>query len=221
MTNELAFTAADSPQGGNERPEMDMGSIGDQDEQWYAVYTRSNFENRVATQFEARDIAYYLPLQTSIRRWNDRRKTIHMPLFSGYVFARFADSGPNRLRVLQTPGVATIIGHRPGGGIEAVPDLEISAIQKLLTSPIKWQSHPALKQGDRVRVIAGPLVGSEGIFLRHKSQTRILLSLSLLSQAVAAEIDELDVQAIDPSPERSVLKMNPQPLVQPGHSPAY
>lgn len=211
VANKFDFSYTETRQANGERAEQQMGSVEDLGEQWYAVYTRSNFEKRVATQFDARNIAYYLPLHRSVRRWNDRNKTIHTPLFSGYVFAKFADSGPNRLRILQTPGVATIVGHRPGGGIEAVRESEISAIQKLLDSPLKWEPHSTLQQGDTVRVIAGPLVGVEGIFLRHKAQSRILLSLTLLSRGVAAEIDEADVEPVDASPTRSVRPLDLQP----------
>ena len=57
---------------------------------WYAAYTSANHEKRVAEQLRLRDVEHFLPLYASLRRWKDRRVTLQMPLFPGYVFVRFA-----------------------------------------------------------------------------------------------------------------------------------
>ena len=161
---------------------------------WYAVYTRSNYEKKVASQFTLRGITTYLPLWQEVHNWSDRRKLVEVPVFRGYVFARFEDSGRNRLSILQTPGVARIVGGC--GDIEVIPDAEIHAIRKLLSSDLKCALHPFLREGDKVRVMRGPLEGIEGIFLRHKGAGRLVISVSLISQAVATEIDAQDVTAV-------------------------
>ena len=42
----------------------------------------------------------------------------------------------------------------------------------------------------------GPLAGVEGRLMRIKSQTRLVLSVELLSQSVATEVDAWDVEPI-------------------------
>ena len=163
---------------------------------WYAVYTKSNYEKKVAAQLIPRGIPNYLPVWKEVHSWTDRRKIVEVPLFRGYVFARFADLGGNRLAILQTPGVARIVGTC--GGIEPIPDAEIAAIQQLLTSGLKCAPHPFLRDGDWVRVAKGPLQGLEGLFLRQKGPTRLLISVSLISQSVAAEIETGDVELVRP-----------------------
>jgi transcription antitermination factor NusG len=162
---------------------------------WYAVYTKSNYEKKVASLLSHRGIVNYLPVWKEVHSWTDRSKVVDVPVFRGYVFARFEDSGRNRLTILQTPGVARIVGTC--GGIEPIPEGEIAAVQQLLTSGVKCAPHPFLREGDWVRVTKGPLQGVEGLFLRQKGPTRLLISVSLISQSVAAEIEAGDIQVVN------------------------
>jgi transcription antitermination factor NusG len=58
------------------------------------------------------------------------------------------------------------------------------------------EPHPFLKCGDRVRVKSGPLEGVEGILTRKKNLFRLVLSVELLRQAVALDIDAYLVEKI-------------------------
>lgn len=168
---------------------------------WYAVYTRSNFEKRVAAELDARPIENYLPLVSEWHQWKDRKKLVEAPVFAGYVFARFADSPQNRLRVLQTAGTVRILGQREQ--IEPIPDREIESIQRLLKANVPCFAHPFLREGAWVRVKRGALKDLEGLLVRVKSKTRLVLSITLLSQSVATEIDISDVEVTRPRPKRA------------------
>ncbi|PLX13984.1 MAG: hypothetical protein C0598_02415 [Marinilabiliales bacterium] len=39
---------------------------------WYAVYVKSRSEKRVAKEFEALNINYYLPFMKKLKVWSDR-----------------------------------------------------------------------------------------------------------------------------------------------------
>src|ERR1700675_2118584 len=73
------------------------------EQHWYAAYTCANHEKRVAAEIEARDVEHFLPVYASVRRWKDRRVSLELPLFPGYVFVRLALR--DQLRVLQIPSV--------------------------------------------------------------------------------------------------------------------
>jgi transcription antitermination factor NusG len=163
---------------------------------WYAAHTRSNFEHRVAAELAGRGVENYLPLFREVHRWKDRKKQVDLPIFPGYVFARFADTSECRLRILKALGVVRILG--PGERIEPVPDAEIEAVRKLLGSGVAAFSHPFLREGDWVRVKRGPLKHVEGLLVRVKSQARLVLSVNVLSQSVATEIDAADVAVVRP-----------------------
>lgn len=156
---------------------------------WYAVYTNSNHEKRVAKQLEERHIEHLLPLYDSVRRWKDRRVRLQMPLFPGYIFVRFALS--DRLHILQIPSVAHVVSF--GGHPVAVPESDIQAIQNCLNNGHHVEPHPYLQSGRRARVSSGPLRGLEGIVLRRKNRTRFILSFDLIMRSVAVEIDDVDL----------------------------
>jgi transcription antitermination factor NusG len=159
---------------------------------WYAAYTSANHEKRVAEQFALRSVEHFLPLYASVRRWKDRRVRLELPLFPGYVFVRLALS--DRLRLLQVPGVAKLVGFN--GTPTALPGEEIEALKKGLVSGVRAEPHPFLSVGRRVRVKAGPLEGVEGIVIRRKNSLRLVISLDLIGRAAAVEIDAADLEGI-------------------------
>jgi transcription antitermination factor NusG len=161
-------------------------------ERWYAVHTRSNFETQVAGQLASKGVENYLPAYEETRQWKDRKKKITVPLFSGYLFAHFEDTAEERVSVLATSGVAGILGW--GGRLEPVQDEELAAIRNLLSTRSNSMPHPFLREGDWVRVKRGPLKGLEGYLVRSKGGSRLVLSVSVLAQSVAAELDASDVE---------------------------
>lgn len=185
-----------------------MNEIGLQDganqgSPWWAVYTRHQHEKAVAQVLTTKGFEVYLPLYDSVRRWKDRSKTISLPLFPCYVFMR---GGMNRrLHVLTTPGVHTILYN--GDRVAIIPGEEIDAIRTAVHSPYRVEPHPFLRCGESVRVIRGSLEGVEGVLVRKKSLYRLVLSVEMLAQSVAVEIDAADVE---PAKDKGVSRMLPR-----------
>lgn len=159
---------------------------------WYAAYTCPRHEKNVAEQLIKRQIGSFLPLYSSVRRWKDRRKRIDLPLFPGYVFVQM--TARNRLDILRLPGVVQLVCFQ--GMPAAIAPAEIDALRRGTTGAVVVQPHPYLKEGRKVRIINGPMAGTEGIFVRRKQQTRLVISISLIQRSVAMEISEADVEAI-------------------------
>ena len=156
---------------------------------WCAVYTRHQHEKSIGEMLQAKGFEVFLPLYESTRRWKDRQKILSLPLFPCYVFVRGAHE--RRLPVLTTPGVHMIISR--GERVATVPDEEIEAIRRTVEGPFSVEPHPFLRCGERVRVIRGSLEGVEGVLTRKKNLYRLVLSVDMLAQSVAVEIDALDV----------------------------
>jgi transcription antitermination factor NusG len=159
---------------------------------WYAVYTCSRHEKRVAQQLEERGIDHFLPVYRSVRRWKDRKKELELVLFPGYIFVRFPLM--NRLQVLQLPGVVRFVCFN--GQPAALPAGDIEALRNGLSEKLRVENHPFLTVGRRVRVISGPLAGAEGILVRRRSNSRLVISIEAIMRSVAVEIDEADVVPI-------------------------
>lgn len=159
---------------------------------WYALYTRHQHEKVVHRILTGKGFDAFLPLYDTAHQWKDRVKRVSLPLFPCYVFLR----GPltQWLPVLTTPGVHTVVGF--GGEPASISSGEIEAIRMVVESSVKVEPHPFLKCGDKVRVLAGPLRGLEGILLRKKNWCKLLLSVDMLQRSVAVEIDAAMVQRV-------------------------
>ena len=160
---------------------------------WWALYTRHQHEKTVAEILRTKGVEVFLPLYASVRRWKDRNKILQMPLFPGYVFVRGVVA--QRLHVMTTPGVHMILSQ--GDRAALIPEDEIQAIRQTIEGNYHVEPHPFLKCGERVRVKRGSLCGVEGILVRKKNVFRLVLSVQMLAQAVAVEIDAADVEPVD------------------------
>jgi len=159
---------------------------------WFAAYTSANHEKRVALQLSVRSVEHFLPVYSSVRRWKDRRVTLDLPLFPGYVFVRLALR--DRLRVLQIPGLAYLVAF--DGTPSPLPDSEIDSLRSSLAGGIRVQPHPYLTIGRRIAVKSGPMAGFHGILVRRKGLSRLVVSLDLIQRSMAVEIDEADLEPL-------------------------
>jgi len=153
---------------------------------WFALRIRSKHEVMVATALHSKGYEEFLPLYRSRRRWSDRFKETHRPLFPGYVFCRFDVN--RRLPILVTPAVMLIVGS--GKTPLPVDDAEIATLQSIVKSGLKAQPWPFLQVGQRVRIDQGALEGIEGVLLGLRKPHRLVVSVTLLQRSVAVEIDD-------------------------------
>jgi transcription antitermination factor NusG len=156
---------------------------------WYACRTRSRAEKKVLTALESRRVEAYLPLIPRDRQWADRIKKVHFPLFPGYVFARFDLGGLGH--VIQTPGLTEIVGV--GGRPVAVSDQEIESVQALVYGVERTGLEPHasdyLVVGEAVEVIDGPFRGMQGTLLDIRGETRVVVRLGAIRQALGVEME--------------------------------
>jgi transcription antitermination factor NusG len=182
-----------------------------QDTAWCAVYTRHQHERTVEEALTGKGFEVLLPLYKSARHWNDRNKVLMLPLFPCYVFVRGGVT--RRLAVLATPGVHMIL--KCGDLVATVPDEEIDAIRKTVNGPGKVEPHPFLKCGEWARIKRGPMQGIKGILVRKKNFCRLVLSVDMVSQSIAVEVDAADVEPIVAHSRGLAVNRDPGP-----HAPA-
>jgi transcription antitermination factor NusG len=165
--NDAAFVESDGP------------------EYWYALRVRSRCEKAVQRALLARGYEQFLPLHTKRSQWSDRAKDVRFPLFPGYIFSRFDFA--RRVPLLCIPGVIHIIGN--GNMPIAIREHELKAIARFLDSGLPVTPWPYLQIGQTVVVRRGSLTGVEGILLKLKGQSRLVVSVTLLQRSVAVEIE--------------------------------
>jgi transcription antitermination factor NusG len=159
---------------------------------WHAIYVRPSHEVSVVKRFTFREIESYLPQYRVEHRWKNRcTAKVDLPLFPGYVFARIAAS--ERVRILEVPGVLFLVGT--AGRPTPIPDNDIDSLRAGLHAR-HAQPHPFLKAGERARIQRGALAGLEGFVIRSKNSLRVVISLELIMQSVAVEVDWEDLQPL-------------------------
>ena len=159
---------------------------------WYAVYTCANHEKRVAEQLARKGVEHLLPLYEAVRHWKDRRVRLEVPIFPGYVFVRVALS--EKLKILQVGGVARLVGF--GDRPVSLREEEIEGLRRGLQGALKMEPHPYLNEGQRVRIIRGPLTGVDGILVRKRGNLRLVLSIDLIMRSVVVDVDAADILPI-------------------------
>jgi len=162
--------------------------------QWYALRTRSRHEKMVADQLHQQGIENFLPLVKRTRQWSDRVKEIELPLFSGYTFVRVVLSSPDRLRVLQTHGVAGLVGTR-GAGM-AIPEAQIESLKTVIGTEVHFEERPFLQIGQRVRIQGGALDGIEGILAAHKGDRTLVISVEPIHRSLSICVEGYRVEPI-------------------------
>ena len=169
----------------------------DPDARWYAVWTRSRQEKASAGMLEGLGIEHYLPLNSELRQWSDRKQLVESPLFSGYLFVRTSLSYKSKLRVLKVPGIVAFVGNQSGA--LPIPDQQIEDVRTVLTARVECSVQASLHEGDRVRVVRGALAGVEGTLLRTNSTSRLFISVELIRQSLSVNVRREDVEPIDVS----------------------
>ncbi len=159
---------------------------------WYAVQTRPRHEKRIAQELRGRLLEEFLPLHRCRHRWkNGVVADLELPLFPCYLFVR--SSVRDKIRLLQLPGVVglAVCSSHP----TAIPDSDIQALRALLTVS-SAEPHPFQTAGDRVRIVAGPLAGMEGVLTGKKQKLRVVLSLDIIMRSVAVEVGDYDIEPL-------------------------
>ena len=97
-----------------------------------------------------------------------------------------------RVRVLDVPGVLSFVG--PKGEPAHLSDVEIETLRCGLHLQ-KFEPYRCLAIGQKVRINAGALAGLEGVLVRNANGLRVVITVDLIQQSVAVE---LDADAVEP-----------------------
>ena len=163
---------------------------------WYALHTYPRHEKRVYQDLGSRAIECFLPLYETVHRWKNGCKVrVELPLFPGYLFVRIDPR--QRFKALSLPGAVSMVGSVSGPW--PLPDAEIVSLRARLQSR-KFEPHPYLAVGQKVRIKSGPLADLTGFLVRQSGGLRVVISVDMIRQAAAVEVDANDVEPIGPAP---------------------
>jgi transcriptional antiterminator RfaH len=153
----------------------------DSTKRWYAVYTKSKFEKKVAQELGEKNVEYYLPLQKSLKQWSDRKKYVDEPLFKSYIFVRV--SNQDYLEVVKTNGVVCYVTI--GKEKIAIPDYQIEAVRTYLGEQKIDKAINYFEVGNEVEIAYGSLKGLRGELINAKDSRKLIVQIDAINQNIS------------------------------------
>lgn len=164
--------------------------------QWWVAHTKSRNEKALAHDLKVKDISYFLPMTWKVRQHSHRTIKSLLPLFTGYLF--FCGSEAERVDLLKTNRVANLLEVADQDAFIR----ELVRFEQALRVGAPLTPHKYVRKGQLCRVIAGPLLGLEGIVVQTRGNTRLVLQIDMLGQAASVEIGMDMIEPIEPQQEQ-------------------
>ena len=162
---------------------------------WYAIHTRSHFEQKVFDGFRSKSIETFLPKAQVMSRRKDRRKKILVPLLPGYVFVQYDLNPELYWDIVKTVGVVRMVGFE--GKPTPARDEEIQSLMIMNGTDRTVHNQAFMKRGDTVMIMEGPLKGLVGFYVRHKGQSeKVVVNIELLHRSLAVEIEDWALEKV-------------------------
>jgi transcriptional antiterminator RfaH len=135
---------------------------------WYAIYTQPRTEKKVAERLNLQLIEVYLPLQSKLQQWSDRKKWIEVPLINSYVFVK--TNLQNYYEILNTQGVIKFITFENTPAPIKQADIELIKLLLADYHDIEISYEGLLPTGTEIIVKAGPFKGMRGSLVEYKGK---------------------------------------------------
>jgi transcriptional antiterminator RfaH len=158
---------------------------------WWVAHTKSRNEKALAHDLIRKEMSYFLPMSWRVRRRKGRTIRSLLPLFSGYVF--FCGQENERTELRRTNRVANIIEVKDQERFVN----ELLQIEQALRVGAPLSPHKYIKAGQPYRIIAGPLADLQGIVVKTKNATRLVLQIDMLGQAASVEVDTDMIEKVE------------------------
>lgn len=160
-----------------------------QSSKWYALHTRSRFEQKVYDGLNKKSVESFLPRIQVMSRRRDRHKKMLVPMLPGYVFVRSHLEPEEYHQIIKTVGIVRMVSFK-GKPLPATEE-EISSLMIMDKTDRTVQNHAYVKKGDRVMIMEGPLKGLIGYYIHRKGRAKkVVVSVDLLHRSLSVEIED-------------------------------
>lgn len=119
--------------------------------QWLVAYVQSCLEKKTAQRLAAMGIECYLPVQSEIRQWSDRRKRVDRLVIPMMIFVHVTPQ--ERPLPLSLQAVSHYMVLRGESTLPLSPNRWIGSASCSTTAPKRWKCAAPLAPGDAVKVI--------------------------------------------------------------------
>lgn len=158
---------------------------------WYALKVRHQNEFSVSDLFRKRfGLQANVPARSVWKRRNGQKVAVTKPLLSSYVFVEAKYEAIEFKIMFSHKGVLGFV--RNNGRLAVIPNEQLANLERLARSgaPVYDLPYSKLIEGERVQVVAGPLAGALGQFVRVSPKSGcFIVSLDLFKRALVTELE--------------------------------
>lgn len=163
---------------------------------WIAALVQMCTERRVGERLDKQEIENYVPTQTEIHQWSDRKKKVERIIIPMIVFLHVDEPTERRLR-MQTY-IRKILSYPGQTEAAVIPDDQVSRLKFMLRhadAPVELMDQQ-LQVGETVRIVRGPLKGLEGELCYVKEdKPMVAIRLECLGYA-CVNVSRTDLEAL-------------------------
>jgi len=150
---------------------------------WLAVYVKMHHEKKIRDRLTEMGIEVYLPVQSEVRQWSDRKKKVERVVIPMMIFVH-VDAAEQK-QILTLPAVMRYMVLRGEHQPAVIPDKQLERFRFLLDfsdEAVAFSSETFLP-GEKVKVIKGPLAGLEGELITMNGKSGIAVRIEQLGCA--------------------------------------
>jgi transcriptional antiterminator RfaH len=157
-------------------------------ERWYVARTLPQRELQAAKQLANQQFRTFVPRFWKNRRHARRVETVIAPLFPRYIFV-VVDRSRDRWRSINgTLGVERLLMQ--GGEPQAVPHGVVESLINSIDADGNIQFHYQLKEGQSLKITAGPFADLVGTLERLDDHGRVRVLLELMGGPVRVTLPQ-------------------------------
>ena len=150
---------------------------------WFVAHTRPRREKKLVEYCRRHGVAPTLPCYDAAHKYRGKTVVFRKPLFPGYVFLQLETGQKDSIR--QSDYVANLLEVFDQETFER----QLQDILLALSANVGVRLAPAIGEGMRVRIRAGPLEGIEGWVEKRYGMSTVLLRLDFINRAAAVKVD--------------------------------
>lgn len=150
---------------------------------WFVAYVRMHHERKIADSLSQMGIENFVPVQTQMRKWSDRMKKVDVVLIPMVVFVHATEEERKQTFVLAA--LRFYLSVKGTYKVVKIPDEQMQRFKFMVDySDEAISFNPdCFAEGDRIRVVKGPLTGLTGILVGKGGKSKIAVQLDLLGMA--------------------------------------
>ena len=154
---------------------------------WYVVHTKVRQEQTACDNLARQGFTVYLPRIKVLKRIRNRQQARQEPMFPRYLFFRPGSAEHSIAPVRSTMGVMAIVRFGQEPAVMRSQALECIREFETRRNEAREEVISPFQPGERIRVVAGPLAGMEGL-ISDVSHERVVVLMQLLGQGTRVSL---------------------------------